>query len=144
MSLLKRKENVQQVVVDGTRRKRRKTLLKGISESRREREKLLPDKSTVEGKCPLTTQQRKKKKRKCQETKKWVFQKGKKKTTNNDGNLEINWFPYEKKTHPTLFLFFSISTVLHNEYKYDFHFSTWNYLNHLWELVRCRDTCQKS
>jgi hypothetical protein len=35
MSLLKRKENVQQVVVDGTRRKRRKTLLKGISESRR-------------------------------------------------------------------------------------------------------------
>jgi hypothetical protein len=36
MSLLKRKENVQQVVVDGTRRKRRKTLLKGISESRRE------------------------------------------------------------------------------------------------------------
>jgi hypothetical protein len=48
----------------------------------------------------------KKKKRKCQETKKWVFQKGKKKPTNNDGNLEINWFPYQKK--PTQ-LYFSFS-----------------------------------
>ena len=40
--------------------------------------------------------------------------KEKEKPTNDDGNLEINWFPYEK-THPTLFLFFSIQLLHFNE-----------------------------